>query len=738
MIRSWNALRNQPGVALAPQLPTQSQQGVNPIITYISLGLATSQGLPADPPRPLYVHLYPTVVLWNPLNVPIAAADYELCFAPRFSGGGTAFTFAGDASPSTGFDVNNVRVIPPPFPAATTWYRFKVKASRIEPGESLIFTLPDPDDADAGPPSYQAGDNVLKAGFNPDNSIYVSGDTALTTAQRSAVITWSSTNSGGSIVAVLREIGHPPLTTESYQLLPGAYSSAQLMGYGAAGPSLPSPQNNPEAITARFSFYAEARRSASNQTSRWVASLNPRASLITRLGMEGGAHGLFFSAVQANPTVSFPSAPRASARESISGSAADTLVLAEFLPEGLPIMSLAQLQQVNFSLLHTGPTYAVGNSLASYHVPLTETSFTDSAPISGHPVSATYDLSYLLNEALFDRYFFSTVPDGVTTDDWENSDYHLPNGRQQFLHGNIPSVLDEIRGRAAFNSVASHLMINGGFNINSTSEQAWRAQLASLNGVKYTPQTGQTSSTALAYPFSRHARPVGLPNETWSGLRELTEAQIDRLAFNIVREIKARGPFRSMADFVNRRLQSVDTTAGLDGGAGFKGALQAAIDRMDYETDADGGPPIARINDDFSNPALLVNGATVRPQSITGISDPNHYLLLGGTGTSRTYQSRAAGAPGYLTQADILSSIGAALTARSDTFVVRAYGDVRNPATGTTEGRAWCEAVVQRLPAFLESGATAAWETPSSGSTNALMGRRFQVVSFRWLSPQDI
>ncbi len=62
------------------------------------------------------------------------------------------------------------------------------------------------------------------------------------------------------------------------------------------------------------------------------------------------------------------------------------------------------------------------------------------------------------------------------------------------------------------------------------------------------------------------------------------------------------------------------------------------------------------------------------------------------------------------------------LTTRSDTFRVRAYGDVLNPADTTrVESIAYCEAIVQRtaenLPGF---------------------GRRFVITYFRWLGPDDI
>jgi hypothetical protein len=71
---------------------------------------------------------------------------------------------------------------------------------------------------------------------------------------------------------------------------------------------------------------------------------------------------------------------------------------------------------------------------------------------------------------------------------------------------------------------------------------------------------------------------------------------------------------------------------------------------------------------------------------------------------------------------DFAAVMGPWLVVRSDTFRIRAYGSAVNPADESrVEAVAWCEAVVQRtygeIPGF---------------------GRRFVVVSFRWLGPDDL
>lgn len=108
-----------------------------------------------------------------------------------------------------------------------------------------------------------------------------------------------------------------------------------------------------------------------------------------------------------------------------------------------------------------------------------------------------------------------------------------------------------------------------------------------------------------------------------------------------------------------------------------------------------------------------------------------------------THASRSTGIPGWLTQADVLQAVGPVLAARSDTFLVRTYGEVINPITNTITGRAWCEAVVQRQADYVQSATSPAGNLPEETGValtteNQRFGRQFKVVSFRWLNANDI
>ena len=115
----------------------------------------------------------------------------------------------------------------------------------------------------------------------------------------------------------------------------------------------------------------------------------------------------------------------------------------------------------------------------------------------------------------------------------------------------------------------------------------------------------------------------------------------------------------------------------------------------------------------------------------------------------------ALAAPGNLLQSDLLQSLGSALTTRSDTFTLRCFGEAAQ-SSGET-GSAWMEVLVQRVPEFIdpanapETGNSAprplkiapSVETDASVSTaltkvNNILGRRFKVISMRWLKADEI
>ncbi|MDB4474732.1 hypothetical protein N9023_06955, partial [Opitutaceae bacterium] len=103
-------------------------------------------------------------------------------------------------------------------------------------------------------------------------------------------------------------------------------------------------------------------------------------------------------------------------------------------------------------------------------------------------------------------------------------------------------------------------------------------------------------------------------------------------------------------------------------------------------------------------------------------------------------------APGFITSADLMTSLAPMVNVRSDTFVIRAYGESVDPvaaaeyATSEPTARAWLEAVVQRYP---EGVVASDFNNGGSGNWSQMvdepeLGRRFRVIALRWLNEEDL
>ncbi len=423
-----------------------------------------------------------------------------------------------------------------------------------------------------------------------------------------------------------------------------------------------------------------------------------------------------------------------------------------------PLVSLGQFMHMptyrftdgtNYNHLTFGSMFT-GGSIIPVNIPTGELAVTYAWSTSiNWPNNRLYlDDSFLANQALFDRFFFSTVPPATLqgTDNpptyWtqfnaDNGGTRLTDSTTPFLNarikpyfsGDIAPAMADLRDPE---KAAANLMLDGAFNINSTSIPAWKALLSSLSGNRLNiwNATGGTMAildgTAVedANPIPRFwsASSTGTPNAPWDGLRVLTDAQINNLAEEIVAQVKTRGPFLSMADFLNRRLGA--TSSALT----RAGTLQAAIDNT--------SPDINQAAKNLGNAVTMTGG---KPAVIpTNLQDAAGQPL-----------NTAVGIPGYLMQQDLVQAFSPVMTARSDTFVIRCYGETVNPATQETT-KVWLEAVVQRTPDYVDQtdsnltaagNATPAYNSDGNanvGATNLQFGRKFKIVQSRWLTSNEI
>lgn len=387
---------------------------------------------------------------------------------------------------------------------------------------------------------------------------------------------------------------------------------------------------------------------------------------------------------------------------------------------------------------------AVGNSWAHPTIPLNNIIEVDNL-YEGYAT----DRSYLLNEKLFDSYFFTGLafPSGPFQDDmqelsdqlsnWIKETSSLPNSNYNFtvpqsmskmevINTISPSNVDTLE---LFSKIANFIEIEGAFNINSTSVDSWVAQLSSLRGkaVLYdnsdygaynidSTNTENTPVLSQTIPAEKSLENTGgtldtIIQNSWSHYRSLEDQQLLKLAEEIVKQIKARGPFLSLSQFFNREISERKPY-------NIKGAVQSAIDEsfINLESTKENvqSALIVRFERDQGNQDWIDNADFTAPEIFEGGANE--------------------GLPGYITQASLLRPLCPILTARSDTFIIRAYGDFKE--NGVIKASTWCEAVVQRRIDLVDEKELL---KPSYDKNEAnAFNRKFEIVSFRWLNADEI
>lgn len=477
-------------------------------------------------------------------------------------------------------------------------------------------------------------------------------------------------------------------------------------------------------------YHRVAKAGTGAQQADLVYTGNPRQSsmnsFVTQTGFQTGPqYKVRMRQISSTNEIieTFGSRPAAFYGESQSSGSGGRTHLSFFEIPTTPLISLAGFQHADLSPTPFAPANQFGNSWASAYVPRDQI-------VDGYD-GREVDHSYLVNEALWDGYFLSSaapeiIPntntgstsiwnspntvetkslESVLTDFADNPSANpLRNSRMKLIEQSVSGMTSTefataMIEREACTQIAQHLMVDGAFNINSTSAKAWTAMLSGLRGSSFELANGSGSVTLTETPFSRFRNPLGAENDNWQGFRSLSDTQIEELAEQIVIQVRERGPFLSLGEFVNRRIDSSDL--------GLSGALQTAID----------------------------NTPSINSAALQGTMDISNY------DTSETAnispQDTGVGIPGYLTQADLLQSIAPIITPRSDTFIIRAYGETLDSA-GNTVASAMIEATVQRSTDFVDKTNSPDTKIDNLSDINKTYGREFIITSFRYLPNAEI
>ncbi|MEI7954580.1 MAG: hypothetical protein WCJ66_05375 [Verrucomicrobiota bacterium] len=408
------------------------------------------------------------------------------------------------------------------------------------------------------------------------------------------------------------------------------------------------------------------------------------------------------------------------------------------LPVG-PLQTIADFRRSNALTSFFLPNFVqpVANSMVSPLMSTDKVSQID-ANVATY---AMLDHSVLANHALYDRFYFSTfATSGKANPDTVFSEFmagkralaaqafqpYLPHGKSAEEAKTELFAAGQPRD-TAYQMAAEYQMLRGPFNVNSMSVQAWKGMLATLNKgqlVTLWAKSGLLASKAatgilipgmsLLNGGGSNAR-IDTKNiddtktNEWNGCHELTESQIEQLATNIVEQVRLRGPFLSLSEFVNRRI-------GTESEMTRSGALETAIAK-------------SKVND-----TVFVSQIPINVADVTNATLYNYKTPMAATGNP------AAGAPGWIGQGDLMRLLEPAATVRGDTFVIRVCGEACD-AKGVVTARAYAEAVVQRMPEYVnpvDRPSLNVYTDAKAAPANRSFGRRINVVSFRWLASHEV
>jgi hypothetical protein len=412
-----------------------------------------------------------------------------------------------------------------------------------------------------------------------------------------------------------------------------------------------------------------------------------------------------------------------------------------------PLQSLAELQNWDLRFDNPIPPFGfnlIGNSDAS---PLLPAAAVYNARTGGDAKNLQYDDSYCANHLLFDDWFLSSIAKNPTT--YGNIGGSVQTTYADFVSGKTPLgnrayvAIGEDTSKAGSSSagatdlyskyvknadswkkIASRLEVEGMFNVNSTSVTAWRALLGHGRNqqVPFMNSTLGSWSVGLSgesdYPISRFSiagdkEATTSDNAQYTGYRLLDASTLDDLATKIVEQVRLRGPFLSLSEFVNRQLSS--------GNLALAGAVQTALNSLGTSGS--------------SSPYSSVLGSPARRGSADPAPPGTSEYKFADAASNMSYSTY--GLPGWVRQADVLRPLAPILTVRDDTFTIRAYGDSRG-SDGKIRTSAVCEAVVRRTRDFVDETESADITTAPTHTANSNFGRRFKLVSFRWLSAGEI
>ena len=331
---------------------------------------------------------------------------------------------------------------------------------------------------------------------------------------------------------------------------------------------------------------------------------------------------------------------------------------------------------------------------------------------------------------IFDRYFISTIAQDTATNNWQHdaqSPKPLPNPFIAVTPRGQTSSINNLQNSES----ARYLLQKGSFNFNSTSAETWQAILSShsIFDWDYTWNKG-TSTEGTAHrlnietsffrlPFSGHLKSKSFT--TWEFPFESYED-----------ESSAEDDYPTLTN--EERDLIFKAGNGVNSGSEWKPSASIGLRELGM---ADIQELAEKITDKLKQRQLpfysvkaLVNSGLIQDAidetSINTITTDSTYLA-----TSSDLRI-PRNATSFLSQADILSALSPSISARSDTFKIRAGASPINPTTQQPSSSIYCEATVQRLPERWDGDHSKEMENAQG------FGRKFKIINIRWFDRSQL
>ena len=302
-------------------------------------------------------------------------------------------------------------------------------------------------------------------------------------------------------------------------------------------------------------YHRVANDAVATRRADLVSTINPRQANVNRYLTEGDFQAAphYETLLTARSTVNGLIQTTTDGRNAFYGatnsSATGRKQLAFFEVPQAPLLSLAGFSNADLTGTSYSPAYQFGNSVANPYLERTlagkllpgGSGGGGSASFTREPMPI-YDVSYLTNEALWDSYYFSGAAPtlqpgsgGGSAAAWDSEianvtrnlstviDQFVDNSGSQSLKNprmtlhlgdaTQTELKADLKNPEGCKIISSHVLLDGAFNVNSTSIDAWKAFLAGMRGQPFTVSNGSAPPSSET-SFPRFRDPVGTADAT--------------------------------------------------------------------------------------------------------------------------------------------------------------------------------------------------------------------------------